>query len=104
MKLLIAKTGFFIASLISTQSAFSQTGNADAKLQLPAGFTSTVVAEGLSGARHIAFNKQGGLYIKLSQLRDGKGIVYLKDTNGDGVFDKQTAFGDYPGTGIYVKG
>ena len=90
---MIAKTGFFIVSLISTQSVFSQTGNADAKLQLPVGFTSTIVAEGMSGARHIAFNKQGGLYIKLSQLKDGKGIVYLKDTNDDGIFDKQTAFG-----------
>lgn len=103
MNRLIAKTVFFIVSLIYTQSAFSQTGNAEAKLQLPAGFTATIVAEGMSGARHIAFNKQGGLYIKLSRLKDGKGIIYLKDSDGDGAFDKQTAFGDYPGTGIYVK-
>ena len=49
--------------------------SATAKLQFPLGFTSTVVFEGLNGARHMAVNKQGGLYVKLSKLKDGKGIV-----------------------------
>ncbi len=107
------KQGLFVFSLLTTAVALGQTNavtppiNIDnptqVNLQLPAGFTTSVVAEGIVGARHMAATKQGGLYIKLSKLKDGKGIIYLKDTNGDGKFDKQTAFGDYPGTGIYIK-
>jgi len=113
MKKLFFKATLLIGSFLLTQVASGQTSatanlksndtSARAGLQLPAGFSATVVAEGLNGARHIAVTKQGGLYVKLARLKDGKGIVYLKDTNGDGAFDKQTAFGDYPGTGIYIR-
>ena len=108
MKQFCLKPLLIILSLCLSQCLFNaklcyHQYQADAKLQLPAGFTATVVAEGLPGARHIAVTKQGGVYIKLSQLKNGKGIIYLKDTNGDGSFDMQTAFGDYPGTGIYIK-
>lgn len=51
----------------------------------------------------MAVNQQGDLYVKLSKLKGGKGIIYLKDTNADGKFDVQTAFGDYPGTGIFIR-
>src|SRR5690349_12100538 len=74
-----------------------------ASLSLPPGFSASIVVEGVDGARHMAFNKKGGLYIKLSKLKDGKGILYLKDTNGDGKFDEQRSFGNYPGTGIFIK-
>ena len=72
-------------------------------IQLPAGFTAVVIATGLESARHLVVTKQGGIYVKLSRLKDGKGIYYLKDTNGDGIIDTQTGFGDYPGTGILIK-
>jgi glucose/arabinose dehydrogenase len=72
-------------------------------LQLPAGFKAHIVAEGLGGARHIAVTPQGGVYIKLARLKDGKGIIYLKPGK-DGRYSQQLAFGDYPGTGICVKG
>lgn len=87
----------FIVSLIITTFVSGQT------LQLPAGFTAGIVAEGLGAPRHIAITKQGGVYIKLGRLKDGKGIIYLKDTK-DGKFSQQLAFGDYPGTGICIKG
>ena len=113
MKKLIFEASLCIASFALTQVAFGQTPitsaikNVDnplhAGLQLPPGFIATIVAEGLDGARHIAFNKQGGLYVKLSKLKGGKGIIYLKDKNGDGIFEEQMVFGDYPGTGIYIK-
>ncbi|RYY09927.1 MAG: sorbosone dehydrogenase, partial [Chitinophagaceae bacterium] len=76
---------------------------ADTALVLPKGFKASIVAEGYGGARHMAVTKQGGLYIKLSRLKDGKGIYYMKDTNGDGKPDIQKGFGTYPGTGIYIK-
>lgn len=109
------KTSFFtiiliVASFTLSQYSIAQQANSSAVLnkdattniQLPAGFTATLVSEGLIGARHLAVNKQGGLYIKLSKLKDGKGIIYLKD-NGNGKFVEQAAFGDYPGTGICIK-
>jgi glucose/arabinose dehydrogenase len=109
MKKLIVLQGLFFLLFLSSLSSISQSLSTitiqttrDAKLTLPPGFSSTIVAEGIDGARHIAVNKQGGLYVKLSKLKDGKGIIYLKDSNGDGIFDQQQAFGDYPGTGICI--
>ena len=75
----------------------------NANLQLPPGFTAVIIAQGLDGARHLAVTKQGGIYVKLSRLKDGKGIYYLKDTDGDGTIDVQIGFGDYPGTGIFIR-
>jgi len=76
----------------------------NAALDLPKGFTAKVIAKGIDGARHLVVTKQGGIYVKLSRLKDGKGIYYLKDTNGDGIIDVEKGFGDYPGTGIFIKG
>ena len=97
MKKIFLGTGIFLGSLLLVVATAAQS------LQLPPGFTATIVAEGLGGARHIAINKQGGVYVKLSRLKDGKGIIYLKG-NKDGKYSQQLAFGDYPGTGIFIKG
>ncbi|MCW3091514.1 MAG: L-sorbosone dehydrogenase [Ferruginibacter sp.] len=74
-----------------------------AHLQLPAGFSAVVVADSVGKARHLAVNNKGDIYVKLNALKDGKGIIYLRDTNGDGKADEQTAFGDYAGTGMYIR-
>jgi glucose/arabinose dehydrogenase len=71
-------------------------------LQLPAGFTSTIIASGMDGARHLAITKQGGIYVKLGRLKDGKGIYFLKGDK-QGNIAVQYGFGDFPGTGIFVK-
>ncbi|MEP6749088.1 MAG: PQQ-dependent sugar dehydrogenase [Bacteroidota bacterium] len=97
MRKIFFTSGLFIASLIIVTFSFGQT------LQLPTGFTSSIVAEGIGAARHIAVTKQGGIYVKLGRLKDGKGIIYLRDMK-DGKFNQQLAFGDYPGTGICIKG
>ncbi|HCN82496.1 MAG TPA: sorbosone dehydrogenase [Sphingobacteriaceae bacterium] len=73
-------------------------------LTLPAGFSSTLVADSLGKVRHIDVNSQGGIYVKLSVLKDGKGMYYLTDLNKDGIIDKKTTFADYPGTGVKIKG
>lgn len=74
-----------------------------AAIVLPQGFTATVVAENLGQARHLAVNANGDVYVKLGKLKDGKGIVGLRDLNGDGKADKITSFGEYPGTGMVIK-
>lgn len=74
-----------------------------ADIRLPAGFSASIVAEDLGPARHIAISKTGDIYVKLAKLKDGKGIYRLRDTNQDGVIDERVGFGDYVGTGIYLK-
>ncbi|MBZ5856032.1 PQQ-dependent sugar dehydrogenase [Flavihumibacter profundi] len=113
MKKIAIASGFFLITVLVSFVANAQAGKAkgiqvmaapvDAKLVLPAGFSSTIVADGVAGARHIAVSRQGGIYIKLAWLNEGKGIVYLKDTNHDGLFDQQQLFGNYPGTGICIR-
>ena len=84
-------------------SSDSVPGVENSSLQLPEGFRAVVVADSVGKARHLAINSKGDIYIKLAALKDGKGIVYLRDTNGDGKADEQTAFGDYVGTGMYIR-
>ncbi len=100
--LLIAASSFYPGNHAAGLAKYGDT-SLHANLQLPAGFTAIAIVTGLESARHLVVTKQGGIYVKLSRLKDGKGIYYLKDTNGDGIIDSQTGFGDYPGTGIFIK-
>lgn len=72
-------------------------------LVMPAGFSASMLADSVGKARHIVATKQGALYIKLDRLVAGKGILRLKDTNGDGKADDIRGFGNYRGTGITIK-
>jgi glucose/arabinose dehydrogenase len=95
-----------IAGSTALNSCSSNTKKAvvhDAKLNLPAGFSATIVADSLGPLRHLAINQQGDIYVKLNALEDGKGIYFLSDTNHDGSVDKKISFGNYPGTGITIK-
>jgi glucose/arabinose dehydrogenase len=75
----------------------------DVTLQLPAGFKSVVFADGYAGARHLTVTSNGDLYVKLANLKNGKGIVRLRDSNGDGMADDVVSFGGFTGTGIAIK-
>ncbi len=74
----------------------------NAGLQLPEGFGALKVVDSLGKPRHIAVTSKGGIYLKLSETLDGKGIYYLEDTDGDGKADSKEGFGDYGGTGIFI--
>ena len=76
----------------------------NAGLKLPAGFSASIIADSQGRARHIVVSRQGIMYIKLSKLVEGKGILRLKDSDGDGRFDEIKKFGNYIGTGITIKG
>lgn len=72
-------------------------------LKLASGFQASVFADNLGKARHAAIDPTTGtLFVKLDRLKDGKGIVQLSDTDGDGRADQTTTFGTYPGTGAGV--
>jgi glucose/arabinose dehydrogenase len=94
--LLAAVTGFGLVRSVPPKD--------DPSIKLPAGFKATILAENLGVARHITTTKNGNIYIKLGKLKDGKGIVMLQDANNDGKVEGQKSFGNYIGTGIYVKG
>ena len=72
-------------------------------LKLPLGFHSGVLADDLGAARHLAVARQGLIYVKLAKLKKGNGIIVLEDTKGDGKTYKETGFGGYTGTGLYIK-
>ncbi|GGH07321.1 PQQ-dependent sugar dehydrogenase [Mucilaginibacter phyllosphaerae] len=72
-----------------------------AGLTVPAGFTANIIARDLGGTRHIAISPQGDIFVKLGKSKDGKGILVLHENNGKAVV--KNAFGDYDGTGIYLK-
>jgi glucose/arabinose dehydrogenase len=68
---------------------------AEGDLKLPAGFTATVVQEGLGAGRHLAVAANGDIY-----LASRNGLVAMRDKNGDGKVDETAPFGDVKGTGV----
>lgn len=88
----------------SFKSAETEKKNPEAKdLILPAGFSASILASDLGATRHIAVTKNGDIFVKLSKLKDGKGVYLLRDTDKDGVIDDQKLFGNYPGSGVTIN-
>ena len=69
-------------------------------LVLPNGFKASIVADNLGEVRHIAVTKEGDIYAKLGRARKGKGILFLKDNNGN--LEVQNGFGNYEGTAMRI--
>lgn len=76
-------------------------------LQLPEGFTATVVHEGVGPARHVAVRQNGDIYVITQPSGSGRsgqgqndGILALRDTDRDGSFDEVRSFSTIQGTGI----
>ena len=100
-------SSLFVSMLLAHVSTSAQNIKPDADnagLTLPNGFAALKVADNLGRTRHIVVNKQGAIYAKLERLDNGKGILVLKDTDGDGRAETKTSFGNYTGTGIAIKG
>jgi glucose/arabinose dehydrogenase len=100
-------SSLFISMLLAHASTSAQNIKPDvdnAGLTLPKGFAALKVADSLGRTRHIVVNKKGAIYAKLERLDNGKGILVLKDTDGDGRTETKTSFGNYIGTGIAIKG
>ncbi len=72
-------------------------------IKVPKGFSVSILAEDLETPRHVVVAKGGDIYVKINKLKDGKGVYRLRDTNGDGVIDEKTGFGDYKGSGIFIR-
>ncbi len=95
----------FSSFCIRKQSGHSdlKADNNNAGLILPDGFSALVVADNLGSGRHIAIKKNGDIYMALRSLKNGNGIVALRDTNGNGRADLIHYFGKTLTTGIDIK-
>jgi glucose/arabinose dehydrogenase len=92
-----------LAACINTCAQPVKPDASNAGLKLPAGFHALKAADGLGAARHIAVAPNGDVFVKLEKLKNDKGIYLLHDANGDGRLEQLTGFGNYIGTGIYLK-
>ena len=70
---------------------------------MPGGFKAEIIAENTGRPRHIVVTQEGDIYVKLFRKIDNKGILMLQDKDGDGKYETKTSFGDYQGTGLYLK-
>jgi len=100
----------FVAVILSQCNPSRQTDvpdlihdNDDGGLNLPDGFHALVVADNLGRGRHIDINENGDIYLALRSLNNGKGIVAIRDTTGDGRADVIKYFGNFAGTGMEIK-
>ena len=89
-----------VAGATAVLLGFQNAPQEEVALKLPAGFSAQIFADDVGRARHLAVTPEGFVYVKLARLEDGKGIVLLQDLNKDGKAEKQSRFGDFPGTGI----
>lgn len=101
MKILSALIILFCINSSCLNAQQQKTSNAG--LILPTGFKAVKVADGLGAARHLAVTPNGDIYVKLEDLKNGKGIYWLHDDNNDGKMDKMIGFGNYKGTGMYIN-
>lgn len=72
-------------------------------ITLPAGFSATVYADKLGSGRHIDVKENGDVYLALRSLKNGSGLVALRDENGDGKADQTRYFGKTLTTGLELK-
>lgn len=106
---LVLLTSFLLLRAYSNDSTVIQKTNKtkpdlnNTGLILPTGFSAVAMADSVGKARHIVVSKKGVIYVKLSKLINGKGILRLQDTNGDGKIDDVKSFCNYIGTGITIK-
>lgn len=91
-----------ISNIMANDSTKVKRRNADdITLTLPSGFTAMPIAENVGKNRHIAVNANGDLYVKLNNLKNGKGVIVLQESAGKAKI--VNSFGDFGGTGIAIK-
>jgi len=73
----------------------------NAGLKTPDGFSATALITGLGAARHLAVTPQGDIYVRLAKPVNGKGTLVLHESGGKATVT--SGFGNYGGTGIYIK-
>ena len=87
---------FFLTILFTQCRSGMPSGDPDnGGLMLPQNFEAVVVADSLGGARHIAVNDNGDIYVKLRASYPDGGNVALRDEDNDGKADIIKKFSVY---------
>ncbi len=94
-KLSIGFCLFFIILFLAQCNRRPSDDTDNGGLMLPQNFKAIIVVDSLGGARHIAINENGDIYVKLrASYPDGSNVV-LRDENNDGKADIIKKFGVY---------
>ena len=80
-----------------------ETDKDNAGLKLPEGFSAIIYADNIGHARHLSINTNGDVYVSLSSVKNGGGIVCLRDQDRDGRADLIKYHGIFDGTGIKIR-
>lgn len=86
----------------SSKKQFPKPAINNAGINLPDGFGAIITADTLGRGRHIAVNENGDLYVKLRKMKNGHGVLALRDSDGDGIMDLEKGFMPYGGSGIAI--
>ncbi|OQP63991.1 hypothetical protein A3860_21460 [Niastella vici] len=94
-------TAFFLLLLLPFTGT-TQTPQPDTTgLKLPEGFSSLIVADKLGKTRHLLITPQNDIYVRLARPVNGNGTLLLHQENGKATV--KFGFGNYGGTGIYLR-
>ncbi len=96
------KSGTTLAAGETSDSSGISYDPGNGSISLPDGFKAVVMADKLGRVRHIDVDEHGVVYARLGSDVGGKGLVMLKDDDGDGVADEKQYFGTGNGTGIKI--
>src|SRR6478735_2964793 len=97
--LLVCAVSSVLAGVGRSESCISDNND----LTLPAGFCSTVFADGVGRARHITVSSTGDVFVQLWSYDDGPpagSVVALRDLDGNGKAETQLRFGTRGGDDI----
>jgi len=97
---------YFIALfIVSVVSGLCETivGQDNGGITLPQGFSAVVFADKLGSGRHLAIKQNGDIYLALESLKNGNGIVALRDDNGDGKAEQIKYFSKTISTGMDIR-
>lgn len=73
----------------------------NAGLLLPDKFKATLIADNLGNTRHLFITPSNGIYVRLGRQKEGAGTLYLEQKDNKATV--KARFGNFGGTGIYLK-
>jgi glucose/arabinose dehydrogenase len=95
------KTALVLSFFTYCSGATSDKNLPPSELILPQGFRAETVVDALGSNRHLTVNSNGDIYVRVSKLINGKGIIVLRKQNGK--YEVIKSFGNYIGTGVAIK-
>lgn len=91
----------WITSCSNEQKEAALPAIAAAGITVPQGFNATILADSVGPARHIAVASNGSIFVQLADPKNNQGTIQLTPNGGQAKI--KTGFGNFGGTGIYIK-